>query len=165
MCLQTALTVAGIGLKLAEGVQANKAAKRDAAYSEQQSRIVRQSAEANAQQPLNDGRERIGQYLALTGQSNVDLSRGSPVDAAAKIAERAQRDHLTTLHGGEVSAWAHKVDAANARARGRAALQGAVVGAGMSLLGEASKENWFGGPARRTQRPYNYFVVPGTAGF
>jgi hypothetical protein len=119
MCLQTALTVAGIGLKLAEGVQANKAAKAEVAYSEQQARIVRQSAEANAQQPLNDGRERIGQYLARTGQSNVDLSRGSPIDAAAKIAERAQRDHLTTLHGGEVSAWAHKVDAANARARGR----------------------------------------------
>jgi len=161
MCLQTALTVAGIGLKLAEGVQANKAAKRDAAYSELQARIVRQSAEANAQQPLNEGRERIGQYLARTGQSNVDLSRGSPVDAVAKIAERAQRDHLTTLHGGEVSAWAHKVDASNARARGRAALQGAAIGAGMSLLGEASKENWFGGNSRRKpSAPGSYFIVP-----
>lgn len=161
MCLQTALTIAGVGLKVAEGIQANKAAKVEAAYSEQQARLARQTAEANAQRPLDEGRERIGQYLARTGQTNVDLSRGSPVDAAAKIAERAQRDHLTTLHGGEVAAWEHKVDAANARARGRAALQGAIVGAGMSLLGEASKDNWFGGGAPRSGRtPHIGFIVP-----
>jgi hypothetical protein len=161
MCLQTALTVVGVGLKVMDGIQANKAAKADAAISEQQARIARQTAAANAQRPLDDGRERIGRYLARTGQTNVDLSRGSPVDAAAKIAERAQRDHLVTLHGGEVSAWEHKIDAANARTRGRNALRGAMIGAGFSLLGEATKENWFGGTASRPLRPvHTAFVVP-----
>ena len=161
MCLQTAFTVASIGLRVAEGIQANKAAKAEAAASEQQARLARQTAAMNAQRPLDEGRERIGQYLAQTGQSNVDLSRGSPVDAAAKIAERAQRDHLTALHGGEVAAWGHKVDAVAARARGRSALQGAILGAGMSLLGEASKENWFGGNTRRSsQAGSRTFIVP-----
>ena len=161
MCLQTAFTVASIGLRVAEGIQANKAAKAEAAASEQQARLARQTAAMNAQRPLDEGRERIGQYLAQTGQSNVDLSRGSPVDAAAKIAERAQRDHLTALHGGEVAAWGHKVDAVAARARGRSALQGAILGAGMSLLGEASKENWFGGnPRRSSQAGSRTFIVP-----
>lgn len=161
MCLQTALTIASLGLKVAEGIQANKAAKREALISEQQAALARQTAAANAQRPLDEGRERIGQYLARAGQSNVDLARGSPVDAAASIAVRAQRDHLTTLHGGEVNAWGHKVDAANARARGRAALQGAVISAGMSLLGEASRENWFGSaPARRPRALQSSFVVP-----
>lgn len=94
-------------------------------------------------------------------QSNVDLARGSPVEAAAKIAERAHRDHLTALHGGEVSAWHHKAEAVNARVRGRAALQGAIIGAGMSLLGEASKETWFGGnPRRSSQAGSRTFIVP-----
>ena len=93
-----------------------------------QARLARQTAAANAQRPLEEGRERLGQYLARTAQSNVDLARGSPVEAAAKIAERAQRDHLTTLHGGKVAVWGH---AANARARGRAALQGAFIDAGI----------------------------------
>jgi len=160
MCLQTAFTVASIGLRVAEGIQANKAAKAEAVASEQQARLMRQTAAMNAQRPLDEGRERIGQYLAQTGQSNVDLSRGSPVDAAAKIAERAQRDHLTALHGGEVSAWEHKVSAANARARGRTALSGALIGAGMSLLGEASKENWFGSSASPNHLTLRRFVVP-----
>ena len=30
MCLQTALTIASVGLKIAEGVQANRAAKAEA---------------------------------------------------------------------------------------------------------------------------------------
>jgi len=161
MCLQTAFTVASIGLRVAEGIQANKAAKAEAAASEQQARLARQTAAMNAQRPLDEGRLRIGQYLAQTGQSNVDLSRGSPVDAAAKIAERAQRDHLTTLHGGEIAAWGHKVDAVNARARGRSALQGAILGAGVSLLGEASKETWFGGiPRPSSQAGSRTFIVP-----
>ena len=161
MCLQTAVTVASIGLRVAEGIQATKVAKREAAISEQQAALARQTAAANAQRPLDEGRERIGQYLARAGQSNVDLARGSPVDAAASIAARAQREHLTTLHGGDVAAWSHKVDAANARARGRAALQGAVIGAGMSLLGEASRESWFGSaPARRPRALQSSFVVP-----
>lgn len=160
MCLQTAFTIASIGLRVAEGIQANKIAKAEAATSEQQARLVRQAAAMNAQRPLDDGRERIGRYLAQTGQSNVDLSRGSPVDAAAKIAERAQRDHLTALHGGEVAAWEHKLDAASARARGRSALRGATFGAGMSLLGEASKENWFGGTRRSSPAGSRTFIVP-----
>jgi len=161
MCLQTAFMVASIGLKVAEGIQANKAAKAEGVTSEQQARLVRQTAAMNAQRPLDEGRERIGQYLTQTGQSNVDLSRGSTVDAAAKIAERAQRDHLAALHGGEVSAWGHKVDAANARTRGRDALQGAIIGAGMSLLGEAAKENWFGGnPRRSSPAGSRTFIVP-----
>ncbi|MBL8781846.1 MAG: hypothetical protein JNL06_13000 [Alphaproteobacteria bacterium] len=148
-------------MRVAEGIQANKAAKAEAVASEQQARLVRQTAAMNAQRPLDEGRERIGQYLAQTGQSNVDLSRGSPVEAAAKIAERAQRDHLTALHGGEVAAWGHKVDAVAARARGRSALQGAILGAGMSLLGEASKENWFGGnPRRSSHAGSRTFIVP-----
>jgi len=161
MCLQTVFTVASIGLKVAEGIQANKAAKAQAAYSEQQARLARQTAAANAQRPLEQGREVLGAYLARAAQSNVDLARGSPVDAAAKIAERAHRNHLTALHGGEVSAWHHRVDAANARARGRLALQGAFVDAGMSLLGEASKESWFGGAVARLHRRIGSgFIVP-----
>jgi hypothetical protein len=160
MCLQTIVTVASIGLKVAEGIQANKAAKAEAAYSEHQARLARQTAAANAQRPLEEGREVLGAYLARAAQSNVDLARGSPVDAAAKIAERAQRNHLTALHGGEVAAWHHKVDAAAARARGRAALQGAVFGAGLSLLGEASQESWFGGGLRRRSPSRTIFIVP-----
>ena len=160
MCLQTVFMVASIGLKVAEGIQANKAAKAEAAYSEQQARLARETAVANAQRPLDEGRERLGQYIARTAQSNVDLARGSPVDAAAKIAERAQREHLTVLHGGDVEAWAHNVNAANARARGRAALQGAVIGAGMSLLGQAANENWFGGAKRAGPHSLGGFIVP-----
>lgn len=160
MCLQTAITVASIGLKVADGVQANKAAKREAAISEQQAALARQTAAANAQRPLDEGRNRLGQFLARTGASNVDPSRGSPVDVAADIASRAQRDHLTTLHGGEVEAWGHKIDAANARARGKSALQGALIGAGLSLLGEASRENWFAPRQAPSRRPSGGFIVP-----
>lgn len=160
MCTHTALTIAGFGLKIIDGVNANKAAKAEAAYSEQQARLARQTAAANAQAPLEAGREHLGQYLARTGQTQVDLSRGSPVDAAAKLTERAQRDHLTALHGGEVAAWSHKVDAANARVRGRAALQGAFVGAGLSLLGAAAQDNWFGGQPRKRETGVRWFSVP-----
>ncbi|MBL9098697.1 MAG: hypothetical protein JNK07_17330 [Alphaproteobacteria bacterium] len=169
MCLQTVLTVASIGMKIAEGVQANAAAKSEVAYAQAQGRLARQTAAANAQRPLEEGRERIGRFLARTGQGNVDLAQGSPVDITAKMAERAQRDHLATLHGGEVQAWESNIAASNAKARGRAALQGAVIGAGMSLLGEASRENWFA-PSRRTSPHLTVgfrvpFGVPGTAGF
>lgn len=161
MCLQTAFTLASIGLRVAEGIQANNAAKAEAVTNEQQARLARQAAAANAQLPLDDGGQRLGRYLARTGQTQVDLSRGSPVNAAAKIAERAQRDHLTALHSGEVSAWEHKIDAATARTRGRNALRGATIGAGMSLLGEASTENWFGGTSsRRLPALHTRFVVP-----
>ena len=160
MCLQTALTIASIGLKVAEGVAASRAAKAEAVYSEQQAALARQTAAANAQRPLDEGRDRLGQHLARTGASNVDPSRGSPVDVAADIATRAQREHLTALHGGDVAAWGHKIDAANARARGKAALQGAFIGAGMSLLGQASQENWFGGGPLRQKRGLSSFVVP-----
>jgi hypothetical protein len=160
MCLHTALTIASLGLKVAEGVQAQKSAKREAAISEQQAALARQTAAANAQRPLDEGRERIGQYLARTGASNVDLARGSPVDVAADVATRAQREHLTTLHGGEVAALGYKVEAANARARGKAALQGAIIGAGTSLLGQASLESWFARSAPRRQSGFNSFVVP-----
>lgn len=160
MCLQTALTIAGIGLKIAEGVQSNAAAKSEAAYAQAQGRLARQTAAASAQRPLEEGRERIGQLLARTGRGNADLSQGSAVDVAAKIAERAQRDHLTTLHGGEVQAWESNIVASNARARGRAALQGAVLGAGMSLLGEASRENWFAPPRRTSPHLSAGFRVP-----
>jgi hypothetical protein len=160
MCVQTVLTIASVGLKIAEGVQATRAAKAEAAYSEQQARLARQTAAANAVRPLDEGRERLGQHLARAAQGNVDLAQGSPVDVAAKIAERAQRDHLTALHGGEVAAWQHKIDAANARARGRSALQGAIVGAGLSLLGQAAQENWFGGAPVRRRQPPSGFVVP-----
>ena len=33
MCLQTVFTIASLGLKIAEGVQANAAAKSEAAYA------------------------------------------------------------------------------------------------------------------------------------
>lgn len=160
MCLQTVFAVASIGMKIAEGLQANAVAKSEAAYSQAQARIARQTAAANAQRPLDEGRERIGQHLARTAQGNVDPAQGSPVDVAAKIAERAQRDHLTTLHGGEVQAWHSNIAAANARARGRSALQGALFGAGMSLLGEASKENWFAPSPSRSRSLSGGFFVP-----
>ena len=160
MCLQTALTIASIGLRVVEGVQANKTAKREAAISEQQAALARQTAAANAQRPLDEGRDRLGQLLARTGASNVDPSRGSPVDVAADIASRAQREHLIALHGGEVAAWGHKIDAVNARARGKAALQGALIGAGLSLLGGASRENWFAPRPAPARRPSGGFFVP-----
>jgi len=163
MCLQTVTAIATLGLKVAEGMQANRAAKAYAAYSEQQARLARQTAAVNAQRPLEEGRERLGAYLTRTAQTSVDTTSGSPVDAAAKIAEQAQRNHLTTLHGGEVAAWEHKIDAANARVRGNNALRGAVIGAGMSLLGEASRENWFGSSPSRTRARTlhnSQFVVP-----
>jgi hypothetical protein len=158
MCLQTATTIATIGLKVADGVMANRTAKADAIYREQQAHLARQTAAINAQRPLDEGRERLGAYLARAAQAGVDTASGSPVDAAAKIAERAQRNHLTALHGGEVAAWEHKIDAANARVRGANILRGAVIGAGLSLLGEASRENWFGG--RSGHRAHTGFYVP-----
>jgi hypothetical protein len=161
MCLQTVFTVASIGLKLADGIQANKAAKAQAVYSEHQARLARQMAAVNAQRPLEQGREHLGAYLARAAQSNVDLARGSPVDAAAKIGEQAQRNHLTALHGGEVAAWHHRVEAAHTRARGRGALQGALIGAGFSLLGEASRDDWFRSAAVPLyRRAGSGFIVP-----
>jgi hypothetical protein len=82
------------------------------------------------------------------------------VDVAAKIAERAQRDHLTTLHGGEVQAWSSNIAAANARARGRAALNGALFSAGLSLLGQASQENWFAPRPAQPRLVKGGFYVP-----
>ncbi len=160
MCLQTVFAIASIGMKIAEGVQANAAAKSEAAYAQAQGRLARQTAAANAQRPLEEGRERLGQHLARIAQGNADLSQGSPVDVAAKIAERAQRDHLTTLHGGEVQAWHSNIAAANARARGRNALQGALFGAGLSLLGQAANENWFASSPAPSRRMSGGFFVP-----
>lgn len=119
MCLQTALTVASVGLKLAEGAQAGRAEKIEAAVNEQRARLARQTAAANAERPLAEGRIRIGRHLARSGQAGVDLARGSPVDVVAAIAADAQRAHLTALHGGDVAAWEHGVAAAGARTRGR----------------------------------------------
>ena len=75
MCLQTAFMIASVGMRIAEGVQANKAAKREAVISEQQATFARQTAAANAQRPLDEGRDRLGQFLARTGASNVDPSK------------------------------------------------------------------------------------------
>jgi hypothetical protein len=92
------------------------------------------------------------QTLRSIPRAHRPIERGPrarlPGDATAKIAERIQHNYLTTLHGGEVAAWHNNIDAAC----GRIALQGAVAGARMSLLGEAAKENWFDGgqPVPRT---------------
>lgn len=161
MCLQTALTVAGIGLKIVEGMQANSAAKAEARVSEQRAGLARQAAASSAQAPLYEGRDRLGAYIARTAQGNADLSQGSPLDMGSRITEEAYRKHLGTLRDGEVSAWEHKTDASNARARGRSALNGAILNGAFSLLGEASKEDWFS--TRRQQRspPYGSpFIVP-----
>ncbi len=53
MCLQTAIAVASIGLKVVEGVQANKAAKRDAAISN--SGDTRQTLVTLADSNINSG--------------------------------------------------------------------------------------------------------------
>ena len=156
MCLQTALTIASVGLKIAEGAQAARAAKVEAAYSEQHARLARQTAVANAARPLAEGRARIGRHLAQSGQAGVDLARGSPADVAAAIASDAQRAHLTTLHGGDVAAWEHGVSAASARARARNAMRSAVADGALTLLGHAATENWFG----TTRRKRGGFTVP-----
>lgn len=160
MCLQTALTIASVGLKLAEGAQAGRAAKVEAAVNAHQARLARQTAAVNAQVPLERGREQLGRFVARSAQSNVDLARGSPVDAAAAIAARAHHAHLTALHGGDVAAWENDIAAENARARARAARQGAWLGAGLSLLGQAADENWFARPPRRQGVRGTDFFVP-----
>lgn len=55
MCLQAVFAIASIGMKIAEGVQANAAAKSEAAYMQAQGRLARQTAAANAQRPLEEG--------------------------------------------------------------------------------------------------------------
>jgi hypothetical protein len=156
MCLQTALTIASVGLKLAEGAQAARAAKIEAAVNEQRARLARQTAAANAERPLAEGRLRIGRYLARSGQTGVDLARGSPVDVVAAIAADAHRGHLTALHGGDVAAWEHGVAAAGARTRGRNAMRSAVADGALTLLGQAATENWFG----NTRQKRGGFTVP-----
>lgn len=143
MCISTVLAVAGAGLQIAQGVAANNAAKTNARYAELEGRYAMDAAQSNAADLRYKGQFLLGEERAAQAKAGVDLSAGSPVTAAAESARNIEYDALKIMRGGEYQRWGKKAEASIERARGKAAMTGSILGAGVSLLDNGYRNQWF----------------------
>lgn len=135
-----AIIGAGIaaGSKVYEGIQARKAAKRQARALSEQARLERESAEFEAIQASRRFDKLLGTQKARISGSGIKLE-GSPL----LILEETLRDKKETIENirrfGSARSEALRNEAFNATRQGRSAMTSSIVGAfgsGLSAFGK-----------------------------
>ena len=140
--------VLGAAGTLMQGMAANSAARAQAAAEQQNARI----ADAQALDAVKRGgieelklRRQMsihqGQQRAMLAASGVDVDSGSPLDLQEASMREGEQDAAAIRFNASREAWGYNVEAVNrrnaasaARAAGRNALTGSIIGAGTSLL-------------------------------
>lgn len=130
--------LAGVGLafqavgSLYSGRQAKKQAGRDAAFAEENARLARQKAKAEASRIRDQGRRFIGAQRAQIGVSGIGIENFADVisDSAAQI----EADALMAEWGGELEARGFTHEAESARAYGKSAQINSLFSAASSTL-------------------------------
>ena len=155
MCTMLA-TVIGAAGTLMQGVAANSAARAQAAAANQNARIAEAQAhdaiERGGQEELRLRRQMAqlqGTQRSMLAASGVDVDSGSALDVQDASMREGEQDAAAIRFNAAREGWGHQVQAANyrneasaARAAGRNALFGSVVGAGTSLLSAAGSGAW-----------------------
>ena len=147
MCtvLATALSVVG---GLMQGVAANNAAKAEASVANQNARISEVQATDAVKRSSKEEMKLRRQMSLLQGQqrsqlaaSGVDVDTGSALEMQDASMREGEQDAAAIRFNAARESWGHKVNAVNyrnqasaARASGKNALMGSVIGAGTSLL-------------------------------
>ncbi|GHV55659.1 hypothetical protein FACS1894206_10070 [Deltaproteobacteria bacterium] len=137
-------TLMGIGLAVSAGSQilgglASYGESKSAAKGHEQAADVarKQAANAAAQERDKYGRLAAAQR-AKYGASGIDVNQGSALDILADTDSEGAVSAMQLLYGGELEAWNQKNKARAAKASGRGALIGGILGgAGTGLMGAA----------------------------
>ena len=155
MCTMLA-TVIGAAGTLMQGMAANSAAKAQAAAANQNARIAEAQAhdaiERGGQEELRLRRQMAqlqGTQRSALAASGMDIDSGSALDVQDASMREGEQDAVAIRFNAAREGWGHQVQAANyrneasaARAAGRNALFGSIVGAGTSLLSAAGPGTW-----------------------
>lgn len=126
-------TALGAASSVAEGIAGAQAGKANAKLAkregiiDQQRRVAEQS-EITRERRLIAGRQAVGAAKSGRGFS------GSVLDVVAGSEANAELDILSSVYGGVLGSQSAKFQAKQARAAGRSALIGGVLGAGSTLL-------------------------------
>ena len=151
MCTVIAAAVGAI-TSVMQGVAANSAAKAEARVAEQNARISEMQATdavkrgGKEEMKLRRDMARLaGKQRAMAAASGLDADSGSMADIQDASMREGEQDVSAIRFNAAREAWGHNVNAVNyrnqasiARASGRNALLGGVIGAGGSLLSMAS---------------------------
>jgi hypothetical protein len=147
-----ALGALGAAGSLYQGVAARSAARAQAAADEQNARLAdEQAKDAVRRGSYEEVKLRRSMSLLEGGQraalaaSGVDVDSGSALDVQEASRLEGERDAAVLRMNAQREAWGYQAQAVNyrnaasaARASGRNAMTGAVIGAGTSLLTAAS---------------------------
>jgi hypothetical protein len=131
-----------------QGQAARSAANAQAAAEEQNARLSDEQARDSMRRGAYDELKLRRQMSILQGQqrsalaaSGVEVDTGSPLELQEASLREGEQDAAVIRYNAERDAWGHQVQAVNhrnaagaARASGRNAMTGAVIGAGTSLL-------------------------------
>ncbi|MBQ9526721.1 MAG: hypothetical protein IJR68_03845 [Fretibacterium sp.] len=156
MCTMLAAAVGAAGT-IMQGVAANRAAKAQAAAAEQNAAI----AEAQGHDAIERGgteelrlrrqlAQQRGNARAQAAASGIDADSGSLLDVRNASISEGERDAAAIRYNAARERWGYQVQAQNyrnkalqARAAGRNALFGSLIGAG-TQLGTAAWDQWGG---------------------
>ncbi|GHV34457.1 hypothetical protein FACS1894187_05040 [Synergistales bacterium] len=168
MCtvMMTALSAAS---SLAQGMAAQGAAKAQALSAEQNARMAEEQAKDSVKRggrEENKFRRQIaihqGQQRAALAASGVDVDSGSAELLQDASRGEAEEDASVIRFNAQREAWGHQAQATDyrnqasaARAAGRNAMTGGVIGAGASLLSLAGDGGWFS-KTKTTPKPAVY---------
>ena len=159
MCTTIAATLLTAGMSIAQGVSADRAARAEAAVQEQNARnqeIMAVDAVKRGGQEETKLRRRMailrGQQRAQAAASGLNVDAGSMADIQDASMVEGEHDVSTNALNHAREAWGHNVQATNhknaasaARAAGRNAFMGGLLGAGTSLLSLATPAVSMGG--------------------
>ena len=159
MCTTIATTLLTAGLSIAQGVSADRAARAEAATMEQNARnqeIMAQDAVKRGGQEETKLRRRMailrGQQRAQAAASGLEVDSGSMADIQDASMVEGEHDVSTNAMNHARESWGHNVQAVNyknaasaARAAGKNAFMGGLLGAGGSLLSLATPAVSMGG--------------------
>lgn len=155
MCTMLAAAIGAAGT-LMQGMAANSAAKAQAAAANQNARIAeaqaRDAIDRGGQEELRLRRQMAqlqGAQRSMLAASGVDVDSGSALDVQDASMREGEQDAAAIRFNAAREGWGHQVQAVNyrneasaARAAGRNALFGSIVGAGTSLLSAAAPGAW-----------------------
>jgi hypothetical protein len=151
MCTVVAAALGAVG-SIYQGMAANSAAKAQAQSAEYNAKIAEQQAEDAVKRAATEGlnMRRQGSILqgrqrAIAAASGVEVDSGSAQDIQEASMYEMERDIAQNAENRGREAWGYQVDATNyrnqasaARASGRNAMIGSVIGAAGNLLSLAT---------------------------
>lgn len=121
-----------------QGVEAQRAAKINAARMRATAADVERIANVEAGGVRTDATKIIGEQRAMVGASGIDTSVGSVVDMAAYTRAQAELDAQKLKNNAAREAWGIRTQAAEVQRQGRAAKTAGKMQAIGTILGGAS---------------------------